>query len=176
MNMNLEQALRTAIEYEIRVRDLYREAAGKVADENGRKVAGQMAVEEQEHVDYLVKMLNEWKETGLLPDRKIPRTVPDPGQLAEHIRSLKDRMDGKTLSVAERDSDISVLNRAVEVERETSGFYQKMVDEMPAGSRDLFRHFLDIEKGHLAIVESEIDFLYGAGYWFDFPEFSLETE
>lgn len=176
MKMNLENALRTAIEYEIRIRDLYRDAAGKVADETGRKVAVQMAAEEQEHIDYLVKMMNEWKETGILPDRKIPRTVPDPEQMVEHIRSLKDRMEGKTLTVAERDSDISVLNRAAEVERETSGFYQKMVDELPVGSRELFRHFLDIEKGHLALVESEIDFLYGAGYWFEFPEFSLETE
>ena len=36
--MTLEEAVKTAIEYEIRIRDLYREAAEKTSDPVGRGI------------------------------------------------------------------------------------------------------------------------------------------
>lgn len=39
----------------------------------------------------------------------------------------------------------------------------------------MFRHFLEIEDGHTAIVQAEIDALEGNGFWFDFAEFDLEA-
>ena len=40
----------------------------------------------------------------------------------------------------------------------------------------LFERFLEMENGHVAIVQAEIDALAGHGHWFDFMEFSLEKE
>ena len=48
------------------------------------------------------------------------------------------------------------------------------VDELPAEARELFRRFLEIEEGHLALVQAQIDFVTGTGYWFDVREFNLE--
>ena len=50
-----------------------------------------------------------------------------------------------------------------------------MVEELPEGARPLFRRFLEIEDGHLAMVQAEIDTLAGTGFWFDVQEFSLEV-
>ncbi len=71
---------------------------------------------------------------------------------------------------------MSMLNRALEVEKETSAFYTRMSQELPRQQSSLFERFLEIEKGHLAIVEAEIDSLNGSGYWFGFQEFNLEVE
>jgi hypothetical protein len=50
-----------------------------------------------------------------------------------------------------------------------------MVTELDAAGRELFSHFLEIEQGHQAIVQAEIDALTGLGFWFDFAEFKLEA-
>lgn len=74
--MTLQEALHTAVAYEIKVRDLYLDAIDMVADEDGSNVVKRMAVEEQEHVEYLLNLLNELENTGELPDLKVPNTVP----------------------------------------------------------------------------------------------------
>lgn len=60
------------------------------------------------------------------------------------------------------------------METETSDFYRRMVSELPAEARGLFSRFLEIEEGHLAIVQAQIDHVSGTGYWFDVREFDLE--
>jgi len=174
--MTIEEALRNAIEYEIKVRDVYAHAAGQVKDESGQKVVLQMAAEEQEHVNYLVARLKEWKESGVINSIEITRTTPTPDWLANEIKILKKQINKQNPHATDSESDISMLNRALEVEKETSSFYQRMVDEMPKKHKEMFKRFLEIEKGHLAIVEAEIDCLSGAGFWFGLPEFRLENE
>jgi hypothetical protein len=49
-----------------------------------------------------------------------------------------------------------------------------VVGELQADERRLFARFVEIEEGHEAIVQAEIDALTGLGYWFDFQEFRLE--
>jgi hypothetical protein len=40
--------------------------------------------------------------------------------------------------------------------------------------RRLFERFVEIEEGHVAIVQAEMDLVSGTGFWFDTAEFSLE--
>ena len=53
-------------------------------------------------------------------------------------------------------------------------FYKQMVAEMQAESRKMFARFLEIEAGHIAIVQAELDYISHTGYWFDFKEFDME--
>ncbi len=39
----------------------------------------------------------------------------------------------------------------------------------------LFDRFLEIEEGHVTIVQGELDAVQGLGFWFDVMEFSLEA-
>ena len=50
--MTIEEAISTAIEYENRVRDAYREAARGAEHEGGQRLFELMAAEEQHHVDF----------------------------------------------------------------------------------------------------------------------------
>ncbi len=141
-----------------------------------KKLLKQLAAEEQDHVTYLVERLKEWKDTGVVGEQAIPRRVPGPEQIASTVRVLKDQISRKASNVVDPESDLAMLNRALEVERETSAFYTQMSQELPRSQRSLFERFLEIEKGHLAIVEAEIDILNGSGYWFGLQEFNLEVE
>ena len=38
----------------------------------------------------------------------------------------------------------------------------------------MFARFLEIEDGHVAIVQAELDFISDNGFWFDFQEFDME--
>ena len=66
-----------------------------------------------------------------------------------------------------------MLEKAIEVERETSNFYKKMVDETGEEGKAFFSRFVEIEEGHLAIVQAELESLQGNGFGFDMPEFKL---
>ena len=72
--------------------------------------------------------------------------------------------------------ELEMLKRALEVEKETSDFYRKLVDQMEGDAKKLFARFLEVEEGHLNLVQAEIDALQGMGVWFDCREFDLEGE
>ena len=72
-------------------------------------------------------------------------------------------------------TELELLRSAREVENETSAFYKEMVNTLDGDGRELFRRFVEIEEGHQAIVQAEIDSVSGMGVWFDTMELSLEV-
>ena len=171
--MELQEALSGAIEYEHRIRDHYAACAKRVTDSKGQRVFAIMAREEQGHVTYLESRLAEWKARGTVEDAELPTLLPPAAWVQEEARKLAKRMDGAE-EVAQ--AEIDALKEALELERRTSAFYAELVGQLEARHKGLFERFLEIENGHLAIVQAEIDALAGHGHWFDFMEFSLEQE
>ena len=172
MAMSLEEAIKTAIEYEKKVRDTYLGAVGAVQDSTGKKAMEILAEEEQAHVDYLAAKFVEWKQTGNITAEELETAIPPVDVIAREIERLKAAVSEKKTAAS---TDVEVLKRAYEVEKETSGFYRRMVSELPESDRPLFERFLEIEEGHLAIVQAELDAVEGNGFWFDIAEFDLET-
>ncbi len=169
--MELEEALAVAIGYEHKVRDHYAAAAQQVLDPRGKKVFETLAREEQGHVAYLESRLEEWSTKGAISTPELPTTVPR----SEWIEAATKRVaQGPPPTVAVQ-AELELLKVALELERATSSFYQKLVDTLEARHRPLFSRFLEIEQGHLAIVQAEIDSITGTGTWFDFMEISLEA-
>ena len=60
----LEEAITTAISYETRIRDIYREAVDATRDPKGQKVFQALADDEQRHIDYLEHKQSQWKTDG----------------------------------------------------------------------------------------------------------------
>ncbi len=171
--MTVELAIRTAIEYETQVRDLYAAAKAEAREPAGARFLEVLADEEQRHVDYLDSRLAEWSRTGKVAVEAIATAVPSKERIAEGVKSLKDHLK---LSPDERDAALAILKRALDVEVRTSAFYQEMVATLPEGEpRRMFARFLEIEDGHVAIVAAEIDSVNGLGFWFDVREFELEA-
>lgn len=168
--MNLEEAIKTALKYENMVRDTYIEAGKQVKDAVGKKIFKTMADEEQGHVDYLESRLDEWTKSGHMNIDQLDTVVPPKERIDEGVAKLKDRIqEGKP-----SEQELKLLQKALDVENETSKFYQKMVSELDGEGQKLFERFVEIEEGHVAIVQAEIDALRGHGFWFDVQEFSLE--
>jgi len=168
--MTLEEAIKTAINYETKVRDLYKEAADKATDEAGRKVFSILGDEEQGHLDYLASRYKEWKESGHVKIEALGTVIPDKEKIAQGIRTLGQKVEG-----ADYSEELDLLKRALQMEKDTGEFYQRMVRELDDEGQRLFERFVEIEEGHYAIVQAQIDALTGMGFWFDSMEFNLEN-
>jgi len=167
--MTIKEAIKTAIEYEKRVVKVYAEAKGVAGNDIGNRVFSILAKEEQGHVDYLEFKLGEFEKTGTVNSDDLKTMVPAPAVIEEAVQKLETKM-----AADDRGAELEMLRKALEVEIETSNYYQSLVDTMEPEGRDFFKRFLEIENGHQAIIRAEIDSLNGSGYWFDIPEFGME--
>ena len=168
--MTIEEAIKTAITYEKRVVQVYEEAAGSSQDETGRKIFAALVKEEQQHVAYLESRLTEWKATGRVTAASLGTVVPSRERIDQGIRTLQSRVARQA-----PEAEMRLLKRALDVEVETSAFYGRVVKELPSEGRALFERFVEIELGHQAIVQAEMNAVAGNGYWFDIPEISMES-
>jgi rubrerythrin len=169
--MKIEEAINTALTYEKKIMNVYKEALAEAKDEDGKRIFGVLAKEEGYHIKYLQERLNEWEENGTIQQKELKTAIPAEHVIKEKVQKLETRMTDKDYS-----DEILMLRKALDVEIQTSDFYEKMVEELEGEYKDLFARFLEIEHGHRALVQAEIDHLEGQGYWFDFPEFDLEIE
>ncbi|NMC70908.1 MAG: hypothetical protein GYA57_12710 [Myxococcales bacterium] len=173
MAMGLEEAIQTALEFETRVRDVYAQAAARAKDPAARRTLGTLAAEEQGHINFLHAKLDEWRRSGEVTDERLATALPSRAALREGRKGLRQRLP---LPQVERAAAEATLRRALAVEADVGAFYRRVVADVPPASRPLFARFLEIEEGHLAIVQAELDSITGLGYWFDVQEFRLEAE
>lgn len=167
--MKLEEALVAAIDYEEKIRDVYREAAEAVSDPVGRRLLQALGDDEQRHMDYLRDRLDRWRKTGRLDVERLESVVPSRQVIEEEARKHAD-----TLPDNARGDEKQVLSRALRVEIETSDFYRKMAGEMSGEAQELFRGFLEIEDRHIATVQIQLDYYSRTGYWMGIKEFDME--
>jgi len=172
--MDIEKAIKTAIDYEKRVCDVYARAVDLVQDPTGRKVLATLSEEEKGHVAYLEHCLATWKEKGTVTAGRLATAVPAAGSIEAGVRRLEEKLGGRTGGGC-GGQEVEVLRRALEVEIETGEFYRGLVRVMPPEARGLFDRFAEIEDGHRAVVAAEIDSVTRMGFWFDMREFDLEA-
>ena len=170
MTIGLDEAIQTALEFERKVYKVYADVMDEIEDPVGKKVFKQLSLEEAQHVTYLQHRLTEWREEGRIDIQDLSTVVPDKQRITEGRERIA-QMVQRRKPVS---SELEYLKEAFEVEKETSGFYRRMVSELTGEGQELFSRFMEIEEGHVAIVQAEIDSLQGMGFWFDMQEFNLE--
>ena len=167
--MTIEEAIKTAVEYEIRIRDIYREATAAVDDEVGKRIFETLCNDEQHHIDYLHHKLKQLQDTGTIVTEKLDSAIPSQEVVEREAEKVKSLVAKDFLGIRRQ-----MLSKALKVEIETSDFYQKMVNELPIEGEVLFERFLEIENNHIKAVQFELDYLSKTGYWFDIKEFDME--
>ncbi len=169
--MNLEQAIMTALQYENKLVDIYLQGVQDTNDPKGKKIYQALADDEQNHVSYLKVKLQQLKATGQITVEQLESAIPP----AEVIRKEEAKASS---SMSKKDSGLQEqhLSKALEVEKETSRFYQQLVSELPEDEQALFSRFLEIENAHIEAVQFELDYVSHSGTWFGFEEFNLEVE
>jgi rubrerythrin len=166
--MTFEEAIKTAIEYEIKVRDAYLNSLDSIKDETGYRVFEMLGKEEQGHIDYLECKLAEWKKNGKISPEALKTVVPSRKDIEQGVKKLDAHK-----SKSDFETELEMLKKALAMEQETSDFYRKMVDELKEEGK-FFAPFMEIEDGHTAVVQAELDYLTKSGMFFDFQEFSQE--
>ena len=167
--MTIEEAIKTAVEYEVRIRDVYREAAAAVDDEIGKRIFETLGKDEQNHIDYLEYKLKQLQSSGAIVPERLESVIPSQEVFNREAEKIKSLVSKDFLGIRRQ-----MLSKALKVEIETSDVYQKMVNELPAEGRALFERFLEIENNHIKAVQFELDYLGKTGYWFDIKEFDME--
>jgi len=166
--MTVEEAIKTAIEYETRVRDVYQEAVEKATDEKGRRIFKLLASEEQHHLDYLYAKLATCQTSGKLTIEGLRTALPSKERIIEGTKAMQAEM-----TEADYGAEINMLKKALEAEKVTASFYKKMVEKLPGDAQKMFARFVEIEEGHLALVQAELDSVSKSGFWFGIQEFDL---
>jgi rubrerythrin len=165
--MTIEESIETAIRMERKVHAAYIAAVSRARDTMAKQVFQTLANEEQGHVAYLEKRLAEWRKDGCLALEKLASILPPIDRLRGRVREL---LAEPALGGDAADPDLDELRQALVVEEETSRYYQRMVHELPAEAQTLFLRFLDVEDGHSAVVQAEIDLVSRHGRWFPLSE------
>ena len=167
--MTIEEAIKTAIEFEIKIRDIYLEALTAVDDGAGKRIFEALSDDEQHHIDYLQQKLEQLKNTGAITLERLDSAIPTHESINQQADKIKSLVPKEFLGIRQQ-----MLSKALKIEIETSEFYQTMANELPAEGQALFQRFLEIEKNHVKAVQFELDYLGKTGYWFDFKEFDME--
>jgi rubrerythrin len=166
--MTLEEAILTSLEHETNVRDYYSAAARVCSDRKGRAFFEMMAKDEQGHVEYLTAKLAEWRSEGAIKDEALATIVPS----REWVAKGMERMVA-TGSKGDMKQESDRLYTALKMEEEVTQFYRGLATSVPGGEK-MFRRFIEIEDGHTAVVQAEIDMVHKNGYFYDFLEFGQE--
>lgn len=168
--MTIGEAMRTALEVEHRIRDEFANMAREQGDPKAQGFFEVMAREEQGHVDYLEAALKRWETEGEVEDKAVETRVAKRDWIADGQKVLH-----KAEQDARRPGPQEHLSAALELEHEVSALYRRLVKAVEdPRAQQMFRRFLEIEDGHTALVQAEMDYEFNTGNFFDMREFTLD--
>ena len=167
--MTIAEAIKTAIQYERKIRAIYLEAETAVSDDVGKRIFETLGKDEQHHIDYLRHKLEQLRTTGKIVPENLDSAVPSQEAVQQEAAKVESLLSKDFHGVRQQ-----MLSKALKLEIETSDFYRRMAAELTAEGQELFRRFLEIENNHIKAVQFELDYLGKTGYWFDFKEFDME--
>ncbi|MBI5543944.1 MAG: hypothetical protein HY901_08665 [Deltaproteobacteria bacterium] len=171
--MTLQEAIGTALDYEVKVRDHYLKSAKVLEDLKGRALFELLSREEDGHVAYLNHCLDEWKATGkVVIAAPVKSLLPKGVVWIDEAKKRLQKRPGKRVASG---TELEAVKLALQYEMEASSFYRTLVSTLPEAERALFAAFLTIEDGHVALVQAQLDAVQGLGFWFDTMEFNLEA-
>jgi len=168
--MDSQEIFATALQYEEKIRDLYRSTDKIVDDERGRQIFRALADDEQSHVEFLLYSLEQLKAHGTIDINRLVTSIPTIQQIESSIERMKTTIPTQMLG------DIkSVLASALKLEKETSAFYREACSKTEGEIKAIFEKFLEIEDRHIDVVQIELDHAQHNGMWFNFMEVDLEA-
>ena len=165
-------ALRLAIENEKGAHKYYSEAAERATSEAGRKMFLWLASEEKGHLELLENQCAavERGEPWLAEDQ-----APAGCKLSEPIANSEFPMLSEAKDAPKAESpEMEILSKAIADERDAASSYAEMAEGVsdPKGKEMLLK-LSAIEKGHLALLEEEYEFIRRSKPMFPLHRFKL---
>lgn len=169
--MDATALFQEALRFEEKIRDLYRQAEMTVDDPRGKAIFRALAIDEQSHVDFLHHCIAQVRTDGIPSPATLASPLPEPMVVEDKLAAMATYIPIRMLG------DIkTVLNSALQMEKETSAFYESACAKTSGELQRVFEKFLAIENRHTELVRLELVHATRNGMWFDFMEVNLEAE
>ena len=172
--MDLGHAIVTAIKFESRVHAVYAEAAAAAGDAEARRAFSILRDEEMAHIRYLRRCLEEWRSTGMINEEELPNQLGSRAAIEAGVARVRDTVRGGS-GIDDGGGELESLHTALAAERETENFSRQMVDRLDGDGRRLFRRFVEIEEGHVAVVRAQIELVSLTGTWIRVDDLAGDT-
>lgn len=142
----------------------YSGAAEATRDPKAKKMFEQLARDELYHVQVIEELYRD-----LLPDATEEPVKGFP-IFEKRMRELGGRLP-------DLGNEFEVLQKAIEDEKEARDFYRKAAGSFESGQAgEVFADLMEMEEGHIRLLQAELDFLEKTGFYFDHMEFTVEGE
>lgn len=163
---NILEAMKIALDMEKKGYRLYTEAAAKTTNKLGKATLEAIAAKEIDHIKTIeayCQQSTEVKEQA----RKNVREIEHREKI-DYIRSILEKIGAQLEEKIKADADlVETYKVAMELERESYAFYQKLREEAAEADVQEFLTFLmKEENNHYEILQETLQYLDHPGDWF----------
>ncbi len=166
------EAVKIGMSFEEAGHRFYSEAADITESPKGKKMFERLAHDELEHLELFRRARNSLLETGVWPEvteKDLHAKIKTIGKPV--FPKTATASSGATVSSRERHA----LRRGIQAEKDSIAFYSQAVTKTKdAAAKALFSKLVEVEEGHLMLLEAEFDYITKTGIYYGELEFSLE--
>ena len=159
--------IETAIEAEKETLGTYIKSAIKVSNIVGKNMFLKLALDEMKHREILEAALKAQLEGGkcVFPEvekNEIKKIVPDVESEIEKTSHLGQ-------------DDLAILMLAQKVEKNGIDYYKECIkNSWDEETKKMFSYLVRMEEEHYSLIQTQIDYIEGTGYWLGIREFTLD--
>lgn len=159
--------IETAIEAEKETLGTYIKSAIKVSNIVGKNMFLKLALDEMKHREILEAALKAQLEGGkcFFPEvekNEIKKIVPDVESEIEKTSHLGQ-------------DDLAILMLAQKVEKNGIDYYKDCIkNSWDEETKKMFSYLVKMEEEHYSLIQTQIDYIEGTGYWLGIREFTLD--
>lgn len=164
------QALQIALDTEKKGYQFYKIAARSTSDPEGRQVFEHLAKDEIEHMGVFATLYRSLTndEPWMTYEEAVARFGETP---SDQVIFPEVSEDG----IQENFNDLEALREALQFEEKAVRFYKQQLEASEEEkAKSFYKSLIEIEKGHVKIIQAELDSLTNAGIWLGYQEISLE--
>ncbi len=165
-------ALKFAIQLEGDGRAFYEKVAAATDDPMGKKVFAQLGREEIEHRRMLETELARLRASGL--------REPEPADGEREVEAATAAAGifpalNEAWKIGSGAGDAEALRVALASEEKGFAFYRRMAQEAPQEqTRQVYQELAAMEDQHRKLLQWELDYVLGSGYWCDIAQFTMQ--
>ena len=159
--------IETAIEAEKETLKTYIKSAIKVSNSMGKNMFLKLSLDELNHRELLENVLKAMLEGGTCTYPEIQKS-----DVIKIVPDLESEIEKKSYLGQD---DLTVLRLAQTVEKNGIEYYKEcMKNAWDEESKKMFSYLMKMEEEHHALIQTQIDYIEGTGYWLGIREFTLD--
>ncbi|MCP4542240.1 MAG: ferritin family protein [Chloroflexi bacterium] len=171
-NPEVLSALETAIQIEKDGLVFYTEAAKQVDDPKGKKMFQTLARDEQLHLQLFENAREALLNKKNWPSLEKVKEISPEKSIRQPVFPTGDEI--KLVKIPDR--QLAALRQGLQSEEDSILFYSKQKEQIDdPDAKKMYAYLIEQEEGHRTILQGELDYLTGTGFWFDVQEFNLEA-